>query len=164
MVDLALAALLREIVSHRANDPAALVLGDQAAHHFAQFRALLTVLDLAGDPDRRGVRHVDQEAARQGDLRGDARTLGADRLLDDLNELGLAPLQLVLDVGERPATATATAIPASATLLRLLGGWSGGCAVAISGPVALGGLVVHILGLTRLVLVLRLDQVGSMEE
>ena len=48
--------------------------------------ALRALADLAADADARRERHVDEEAAGQGDLRGDARALGGDRLLGDLDE------------------------------------------------------------------------------
>src|SRR2546427_4703156 len=110
VVDLALAALLRQVFRHGTDDPAAGILGDELADHLAQLGPLLAVLDLARDADLGGERHVHKEATRQRDLRGHARALGADWLFDDLNELGLALLQLVRDVRQaapRPATAPA---------------------------------------------------------
>ena len=48
-------------------------------------------------PGHRGVRHVDEVAARQRDLRGEARALVADRVLRHLDEDRLARAQGVLD-------------------------------------------------------------------
>src|SRR6266851_4573637 len=100
MLDFALAALLGEIFGHGPDNPAARpgFFGDELRHHFAQLSALFPVLDLAGNADFGGERHVDEEPAGAGDLRGDARTLGADGLLDDLDDAGFAALQLVRDV------------------------------------------------------------------
>ena len=56
----------------------------------AQPLALGAVADLAAHADARREGHVDEEAAGQGDLRGDARALGGDRLLGDLDEDVLA--------------------------------------------------------------------------
>src|SRR5438309_5475865 len=95
VVDLVLAALLRQVFGHRPDDPAARVFGDELRDHVAELGALLAVLDLAGDADLRGERHVDQEPARPRHLRRDPRSLRTDRFFDDLNELGLTLLQLV---------------------------------------------------------------------
>ena len=48
--------------------------------------AFLDVLDLAGDAALIGVRHQDQEAARQGEIGRRAGPLGADRALGDLDD------------------------------------------------------------------------------
>ena len=53
--------------------------------------------DLARDADVVDGRHVDQEAAGQRDVRGDARALLAQRLLGDLNDDLLAFLQQIGD-------------------------------------------------------------------
>ena len=79
------------------------VLGQQLGDHLPQLGPLLPALDLAADADLRGVRHVDEEPAREGDLRGDPAALGADRLLGDLDREGLTLLEDVLDVGEGAA-------------------------------------------------------------
>ena len=103
MVDLALAARLGQVVGDGPDDPAARVGGNQLRDHLAQLGALLAGFDFAGDSNLGGERHVDQEPAGERDLRGDARSLGADGFLDDLDEFGLTALQLVGDVGCRPA-------------------------------------------------------------
>src|SRR5690606_10725034 len=110
--------------------------------------------DLPADAHAGGVGHVDEEAAREGDLAGDPAALGADRLLGDLDEDGLALLQHVADVGDG---APAAAAPAPAV------------AVAVAGPGGLGvlglvGAVLALLLLARLLVLLRLDEVGGVEE
>ncbi len=67
--------------------------------------------------------HVDEEAARQRDVRRDARALGAQRFLDDLDDHFLAFLQQVFDPG---CGRRALAIAAAARVFA----WSG-----LSGPV-----------------------------
>ena len=67
----------------------ALGFGDQVA----QARALLGRGDAARDADVVDRGHVDQEAAGQGDVAGDARALFAQRLLGDLDDDFLAGLQ-----------------------------------------------------------------------
>ena len=61
-------------------------------------------------------RHEDQEAARHRDVRGEPRPLGAERLLDDLDEDLLPFLQQVFDLRLRliaiPIAVAAAAIPA----------------------------------------------------
>jgi hypothetical protein len=54
--------------------------------------ALLVGGDFAADADVRDGGHEDQEAAGQGDVRGDARALLGDGLLGDLNQNLLAGL------------------------------------------------------------------------
>src|SRR6185437_13521324 len=144
VIDFALAALLREVFGHGADDPAARprVLGDEFGHHLAQFGALFPVLDLAGDADFGGERHVDEEPPGQGDLRGDARPLRAYRLLGDLDDAGFAALQLVRDVGQPTPGRAGAAVPRPAP--------------------ATVAVVVVVIG--RLVFVFRLDQVGGVEK
>src|SRR5216117_1253079 len=98
VIDLALATLLRQVFGHRSDDPPARVLGDQLADHLTELSTLVAVLDLAGDADSGGERHVDEKPTGERHLRGDARSLGADGFLDDLDELGLPLLQLLGDV------------------------------------------------------------------
>src|SRR5207245_7085824 len=104
LLDLAAAAVFSQVFGDGADDPAAGVLGHQLRDHLAQLGALLAVLDLAGHADLGGERHVDEKPTRERDLGRNPRPLGADRLLDDLDDLGLALLQLVGDVGQ-PAAA-----------------------------------------------------------
>ncbi len=67
----------------------ALVLQDDVA----QAQALLFRSDLARDANVVDGGHVDQVASRQGDVRSDARALGAERLLGDLDQDFLAFLE-----------------------------------------------------------------------
>ncbi len=62
-------------------------------HHAAQARAVFRRADAARHADVIHRGHVDQEAARQRDVAGDARALLAQRLLGDLNDDFLARLQ-----------------------------------------------------------------------
>src|SRR5256712_1607970 len=119
VIDLALAALLGQVLGDGADDPTARVLRDELRDEVAQLGTLITILDLARDADLGRERHVDQEAAGERNLRGDARSLGPDRLFDDLNELRFAALQLVADVGKATtggAAATTPTPPAVAAL------------------------------------------------
>src|SRR6266581_3266840 len=140
VVDLALATLLGEVLGHGADDPAARagVLGDELRDQVAQLGPLLAVLDLPGHADLGGERHVYEEPTCERDLRGDARSLGADRFLDDLDDARFAALQLVGDVRRAAA---------------------GGPAAAVYATVA-----VLVFPIGRLLVVLRLDQVGGVEE
>ena len=61
--------------------------------------ALFARLDLARDADVVDRRHEDQEPARHRDVRGQAGALGAERLLDHLDEDFLPFLQQVFDLG-----------------------------------------------------------------
>ena len=62
----------------------------QILDYFLQLLAGLLVLDFAGDPDMVGHRHEDHVTAGQGDVAGQAGSLGADRLLADLHQHILA--------------------------------------------------------------------------
>ena len=83
------------------------VLLAELADDAAQAPALFARLDLARDADVIDRRHEDQEAARHGDVRGEARALGAERLLDDLDEDFLPFLQQVFDLGFRAVASRA---------------------------------------------------------
>ncbi|TWG94861.1 hypothetical protein L615_005200000210 [Nocardioides sp. J9] len=72
-------------------------VGDDLLEQGLEPRAL-GVGQLAGDPRRGAVGDVDEEAAGQADLAGQARTLVADRVLGDLDQHGLARLQDRLDL------------------------------------------------------------------
>ena len=63
----------------------------------AQAGPLVARFDLARDADVIDRRHEDQEAPRHGDVRGEPGALGAERLLDDLDEDFLPFLEQVLD-------------------------------------------------------------------
>ena len=69
----------------------------ELAHDAPQPAALVPRLDLPRDADVIHRRHEHQEAAGHGDVRGQARAFGAERLLDDLDEDFLALLEQVLD-------------------------------------------------------------------
>ena len=67
----------------------------------AQPPALVARFDLARHADVIDRRHVDQEPAGQAQVGRDARALGAERLLDDLDDDFLPFLQQVFDLGRR---------------------------------------------------------------
>ena len=75
----------------------------ELADDAAQPRALLARLDLARHADVIDRRHEHQEPARHRHVRGEAGALGAERLLDDLDEDLLPFLQQVLDLRLRPS-------------------------------------------------------------
>jgi hypothetical protein len=124
--------------------------------------ALLIGGDFAADADVRDGGHEDQEAAGQGDVRGDAGALFGDGLLGDLNQNLLAWLQEVGDDGQvgglrgaargtatarvlagralRAAAGTATATATIAALLSLA---FAGCGLAFGG--GFFGVVLFIL-------------------
>ena len=85
--------------------------------HFLDLRAqplpLLALADLPAHADALGERHVDEEAAGERDLRGDARSLRGDRLLGDLNDQVLAALQDVLNRRGLRATSAPRGVRAS---------------------------------------------------
>ena len=69
----------------------------------AEAVALGVVVDAARHADVAGLRHVDDVAARDGHEGGDARALGAERLLGDLDQDLLALAQHLLDGRDRLA-------------------------------------------------------------
>ena len=83
----------------------------------AEARALFARLDLARDADVIDRRHEDEEAPGHGDVRGEPRAFGAQRLLDDLDEDLLPFFQQVFDAapaaaaGDRGSIASATIGP-----------------------------------------------------
>ena len=96
--ELALERLLGDVLADGADDDAAGVLraalpSTCARRRFRSSRSPILRLT----PTRDGERHVDEEAAGERDLRGDARALRRDRLLGDLNDEVLAALQHVLN-------------------------------------------------------------------
>ncbi len=83
---------------HRAHDEAArLVLGHQRHQAAAQGLAPGLVLDALGDADVLFLRQVDEQAAGEADLGGQARALGADRVLEHLHHQALALGEDLLD-------------------------------------------------------------------
>ncbi len=81
--------LLACILGAGADDIAAfLVRRHQPPDLLAQLHALGLVLDALRDADVRVLRQIDQHASGQAHLRRQARSLGADRILDDLHQHG----------------------------------------------------------------------------
>ncbi len=80
-----------------ADDEAAQTVLALAGNDALQALALFVGVDLARDADMIDRRHVDQEAARQRDVAGDARALLADGLLGNLDQDFLAFLQQIGD-------------------------------------------------------------------
>ena len=89
--------------SGRANDdaPGKTVLLAELAHDAAQPAAFLARIDLPRDADVVDRGHENQEPAGHGDVRCQARALGAERLLHDLDEDVLAFLEEIFDLGFR---------------------------------------------------------------
>src|SRR4051795_3149724 len=65
----------------------------------AEAGAFFARFDLARDADVIDRRHEHEEAPRHGDVRREPRPLGAERLLDDLDEDFLSLFQQVFDLG-----------------------------------------------------------------
>src|SRR5688572_19594146 len=70
----------------------------ELADDAAQARALVAAVDLARDADVIDGRHEHQEAPWQRHVAGQARTLGAERLLGHLDDDVLAFLQQLFDL------------------------------------------------------------------
>ena len=60
--------------------------GAERLGDFLQPLALFFALDAARDADVLGARHENHVAARQGDMRGNPRAFGAERILGHLHE------------------------------------------------------------------------------
>src|SRR3989475_1321578 len=144
VLDFPLAALLRQVLGDGTDDPSARprILGNELRDHLAQLGALFSVFDLPGATDFGGEWHLNEGPPGQRDLRGDARSLGADRFLDDLDDSGFAALQLVRDVWQPAPWRAVAAVPRAAA--------------------ATVAVVVVVIG--RLVFVFRLDQVRGVEK
>ena len=71
----------------------------QGGDEFAQARALGFFFDARRHADLGAAWHVDQEARRQRDVRGQPRALGAERVLDHLHEQVIALAHQRADVG-----------------------------------------------------------------
>ena len=78
-------------------------------------------LDLAGDAGVVDGGHEDQEAAGQGDVRGDACALLGDGLLGDLAEDLLTGLEQVRDGGEVGALHGLAGVAAATGIARVTG-------------------------------------------
>jgi hypothetical protein len=72
-------------------------VGQQELQLAAKALALGLVLDALRDADVRVLRQVDEQPAGEADLRGQARALRPDRILDHLHEQRLALVQDLLD-------------------------------------------------------------------
>ena len=72
------------------------------AHHLAQALAFVLVLDPLRDPDRCPTGHVHQVARGNRYVRREARSLGAERILDDLHQHFLAVAD---EIGDRRCVA-----------------------------------------------------------
>ena len=130
----------------------------------------LSILRLT--PDARGVRHVDEEAAGEGDLRGDPAALGADGLLGDLDRERLTLLENLGDVGNLPAgrhlaladfrrdAGHSSGFAAARIPLRPPAGGLGGLRPYRGGLVR---LVVAVIGI-RLLVFVGLEEVGGVQE
>ena len=71
----------------------------QLVQLLAQMFALFLTFDLLRNADMGFLREIHQIASGEADLRGEPRTLGPDRILDDLHHQGLAFVQ---DLFDRP--------------------------------------------------------------
>src|SRR6185295_16743508 len=102
----------------------------ELADDAAEPAALLTRFDLAGDADVIDRGHEHQEPARHRDVGGEAGALGAERLLDDLDDDLLAFLEELLDLLLRPILAIAlrAALRSAATV-----GVAAGLIVVVAG-------------------------------
>ena len=114
--------VLRPARGRGADDHAAaeVVLLAELADNAAQARALLAAVDLPRDADVIHGRHEHQEASRQRDMTRQARALGAERLLGDLDDDVLAFLEQLFDLrlGSALLAFVAVAATAAATPLR----------------------------------------------
>src|ERR1019366_8456792 len=80
----------------------------------AQAAPLLVALDAPRDADVIHRRHEHEVPAGQRDVAGDARALGADRILHDLDQALVAFLEQVLDLRALGVAVTASAVTAAA--------------------------------------------------
>src|SRR5690606_15745657 len=86
------------VFGRRADDEAAFLVGrHQLLQPRAQFGATGFVADALRYADVRILRQVDQQPAGDADLRGQPRALGAQRILDHLDQQRLAFEQQLLD-------------------------------------------------------------------
>ena len=131
-------------------------LGRMFLHHLAQPGPFSRALDLAADAHLGGIRHEDQEPAGQRNLAGDARALGADGFLGDLDEHRLAALQQVLDGGQLRAAAR---LPAAAHTIGRLGPCRFGFRLGRGSSPFLSAPVRR-----RPVVLVGLDEVGGVQE
>src|SRR4029079_6910994 len=105
----ALQLLAVAVLPGRADDEAQARGRLQVAHDVAQAAARLLVGDLARDADAVEPGHQDQVAAGDADVGREGRALGADALLDDLDEHLVAAAEDLLDRGLDQAPSAARA-------------------------------------------------------
>ena len=91
------------------DESAGFVLGLQRHQPLAQRVAFRLVADALGNADVRFVRQVDQHPPGDADVGGQPRALGPQRILDHLDQQGLALEQQLLDGGLRRMVAAADA-------------------------------------------------------
>ena len=120
----------RAVGRGRADDDAARQarLLAELLHDRAQPPALVARFDLPRHADVIDRRHVDEEPAGQAEMRRDARALGAERLLHDLDDDFLAFLEQVLDLGGGRLALGTPAIAAA-----IVAGAPFGCRLAATG-------------------------------
>ena len=140
----------RFAIAGSANDKAAGDAGTMRLQNFLQAQALFIGGNLARDTDVIDRRHVHEEAAGQGDMRGDAGAFLAERLLGNLNNDFLAFTQQIRDGGHGrpgPLFASFTRLAGLTCLARLTGG---ALLARFPGRTLLAGLAHFGLGFTRL--------------
>src|SRR5262249_45043212 len=93
----------------------------ELADDAAQAAALLARLDLARYADVIDGRHEHQETPRHGDVRGEPRAFGAERLLHHLDDDLLPLAQQRFDLRLRPLTPRLALLPAAALLVVVAG-------------------------------------------
>ncbi len=106
-----------QLLADGPDDDAAVVRGHDVAGQLLQAPPLLPVVDLPADADVGGVGHVDEEAAREGDLGGEPRALGADGFLRHLDQDLVALAEVVLDGGVLSGAAPAAVFVPVAVLV-----------------------------------------------
>ena len=122
--------LFRAAFAGGAHDVAAGDAGAMRLQDALQADALFVGADLARHADVIDGRHVDQEAAGQGNVRGDAGALLSQRLLGDLDDDLLAFAQQIADGGRGRLSPIAfgTGWPCAAAAAAAWRRRSGGCA------------------------------------
>src|SRR5262249_30994441 len=111
----ALQLLLVLVLAGGADDEAKALGRLQVVEHVAQTAALVLVADLLGDTDAVEARHQHQVTAGDADVGRQRGALGAEALLDDLDNALLPALENVLDVRLGPAIAAPAAAWAATT-------------------------------------------------
>src|SRR5690606_23798863 len=101
VIDVLLDALLALALAAGGADDETQVLRAIALDVLAQLAALVVALDPARDADVVDRGHAHEVTARERDVASEARALGRDRVLGDLDDDLLAFLEEVLDIGLR---------------------------------------------------------------